>query len=59
MKQFACGDVIPGCSAPFAAETNEGILEQVAQHAAQAHGVSAVPPELVDPVVASIRTSSL
>jgi predicted small metal-binding protein len=47
MKTFACGDVIPGCSARFSAADEGGILAQVAGHAAHDHGVTDVTPELV------------
>ncbi|MGY1604044.1 DUF1059 domain-containing protein [Geodermatophilus sp. SYSU D00815] len=50
MKTFACGDVIPGCSARFSAADEAGILSQVAGHAAHDHGVTDVTPELVQAV---------
>lgn len=50
MKTFACGDVIAGCSARFSADTEGGILAQVADHAVADHGVSDVTLELVQAV---------
>jgi predicted small metal-binding protein len=50
MKQFACGAVVPGCSAVFHAESDEAILEQVAEHATRDHGLTEVPAELVEQV---------
>jgi predicted small metal-binding protein len=44
MKTFACGDVIPGCSARFSAADEGAILAQVAGHAAHDHGVTDVTP---------------
>jgi predicted small metal-binding protein len=55
MKTFTCGAVVPGCTASFTAETDEGILEQVAQHARDEHGMSEVPDEVVRQVLANIR----
>ena len=55
MKTFACGAVVPGCTATFAAETDDEVLEQVARHAAEDHGLPEVPEELVRQVVANIR----
>ena len=55
MKTFACGAVVPGCTAAFAAETEEGILEQVARHAREEHGLTEVPEELVRQVLANLR----
>ncbi len=54
MKTFACGDVIPGCSARFAAVDEAGIFTQVAGHAAADHGVTDITPELVQAVRAHI-----
>jgi predicted small metal-binding protein len=47
--------VVAGCTASFAAETEEGILEQVAQHARDEHGLTEIPEELVRQVLANIR----
>ena len=54
MKTFACGDVIPGCSARFAAFDEGSIFAQVAGHAADDHGVTDITPELVQAVRARI-----
>ena len=43
MKTFACGDVIPGCSASFSAPDEDGILAQVVGHAAPWSGHPGVP----------------
>ena len=56
MKSFSCGDVVPGCGARFTAADEAGILGQVAAHARQAHGLTTVPPELVQQVRASLVT---
>ena len=50
MKEFHCGDVVPGCSARFKAESEAGILAQVGQHALRDHGMSTIPDGLVDQV---------
>ncbi|HWM57479.1 MAG TPA: DUF1059 domain-containing protein [Pseudonocardia sp.] len=55
MKTFACGAVVPGCTASFAAETEEGILEQVAHHAREDHDLPEVPEELVRQILANLR----
>ncbi len=54
MKEFRCGDVVPGCPTKFEGESNDEILEQVAVHARDEHGMDEVPPEVVDQVVARI-----
>ena len=50
MKQFSCGDVVPGCKAVFSAEDEPSILSQVAGHARQDHGLEAIPDTLVQQV---------
>ncbi len=56
VKTFACGDVIPGCSARLSAVDEGGILAQVAGHAAADHGVTDITLELVQAVRDRIRT---
>ena len=59
LKEFCCGDVVTGCEARFKGTTNEEILEAVAVHAKEGHGLSEVPRSLVDRVVAAIRTTAV
>ncbi len=47
MKSFSCGAVVPGCTATFTADDEQGILTQVAEHAREDHGLAEVPAELV------------
>ena len=54
-KHLLCGDVVDGCKATFTAGNEEEILRQVAAHAAQAHGVTEVSPELAAKVRSAIR----
>jgi len=54
MKKFACGDVVPGCTAQFESATEDGILESVSRHAGEDHGMSVVPDEVVAAVRAAI-----
>lgn len=51
MKRFECGNVVPGCEGVVEAETEGGVLAAAAEHAASAHGMTALP----DPVVAQVR----
>jgi len=55
MKQFSCGDVVPGCKATFTSASHEEILEAVAIHADDVHGIKQVTPELVSLVIAHIQ----
>ena len=55
MKRFACGDVVPGCTAIFDYPTEEQILTSVASHAQQDHGMTEIPLSLVNQVRSRIR----
>lgn len=55
MKQFACGDVVPGCIRVFSG-TEQEILDAVFVHAQGDHGMADVPQELVDQVRSKIQT---
>ncbi len=54
MKTFRCGDLVPGCQRVFTGEPEE-ILDQVAGHATQDHGMVEVGPELVAAVHGAMR----
>jgi predicted small metal-binding protein len=54
MKQFRCGELIPGCEAAFQGETEDEVLAQVGAHARDEHGMDEVPPEVVDRIRASM-----
>ena len=49
-KVLRCRHIGPdaGCEFAARADTEEGILEQVAAHAASEHGIDSVPQELID-----------
>ncbi|MBV9818762.1 MAG: DUF1059 domain-containing protein [Solirubrobacterales bacterium] len=57
MKEFACGSVVPGCTAVFKAHDDEGILVQVAAHAHEDHGLTEVPAQLLAEVRRHIRAA--
>lgn len=54
MKEFRCGEVVPGCGETFQGQSDDEILEQVAVHARDEHGMDEVPPDVVDTVRAAI-----
>jgi predicted small metal-binding protein len=55
-KQMECGDVVPGCTWKADAQTEDELMKRVAAHAAEAHGVKQVTPELAAKVRAAIQT---
>lgn len=54
MKQFACGDLVPGCAAVFGGSKHD-ILLAVAEHARADHGLTEVPDSMVQAVRDSMR----
>lgn len=48
--KLACGDVMPGCAARFENTDREILLQQVATHAAEGHGITELTPEVVTAV---------
>ena len=54
MKEFRCGELVPGCDTVIEGESEDAVLEKVAVHAREAHGMDEVPPEVQDKVRAAI-----
>jgi predicted small metal-binding protein len=48
MKQFNCGDVVPGCAWVTRRENEDELWAEISSHAQDAHGMDEVPPEVVD-----------
>jgi predicted small metal-binding protein len=58
MKYISCRDVGVDCDYEARGETVEDILKQCTEHARTAHGMSEIPPELVEKVKTGIREES-
>ena len=56
MFKLACGDVMPGCPARFESTDRDQIMVQVASHAAGAHGITEVTPDIRRAVEAKIAS---
>ena len=54
MKSFACGAVVPGCDGVVTGETDDEVMAAAAAHAAQVHGMTEVPDEVVVAIRAGI-----
>ncbi|NOX29641.1 MAG: DUF1059 domain-containing protein [Actinobacteria bacterium] len=54
MKQFACATVVEGCDGVVTGANEDEVLQAAAEHAADAHGMTDVPPEVVDAIRAGI-----
>jgi predicted small metal-binding protein len=48
MKQFNCGDVVPGCTWVTRHEGDEELWAEISSHAQTAHGLDPVPREVED-----------
>ncbi len=48
------GDVMPGCSARFENGNRAELLGQVARHAASAHGITTITPDILAAVESKI-----
>ena len=53
--RIACEDVVPGCGFTASADTEQELIDKVALHAANDHGVPTVTPELAAKVKAAIK----
>ena len=55
-KHIACSTLNPGCAFEASAETEEALLKQVVAHAAHAHDITEITPELAAEVKAAIQS---
>jgi len=53
MKEYACGDVVPGCGAVFRVDDEEQMLALCTVHAQHDHGLT--DPRMADDLIARIR----
>ncbi len=57
MKKLRCRDVGFDCDHEIAAEREEEILAQVAEHAQTVHGLKEITPQVVEAVKEAIQDS--
>ena len=50
MKQFNCGDVVPGCTWVVQRDNEEALWPEISSHAQETHGMDEVPPEVVEQI---------
>jgi predicted small metal-binding protein len=50
MKQFRCGDVVPGCEWITRNDDEQQLFQDISVHARDDHGMDEVPPEVVDQI---------
>ena len=54
VKEFRCGEVVPGCDTVIRGSSDDEVLQEVAVHARDEHGMDDVPPEVVDTIKSKI-----
>jgi predicted small metal-binding protein len=54
-KEFGCGAVVPGCTFTVTAENEADLFQQVAKHAATAHGIKEISPDIMAKVKAAVK----
>jgi predicted small metal-binding protein len=50
VKQFRCGDVVPGCEWVTRNDDETELFEDIHSHARDAHGMDEVPPEVLEAI---------
>jgi len=55
-KVLRCGDVMPGCAAVLEGRDDAEVMRKATEHAKNAHGMAAVPPDVANKVRAAIKT---
>lgn len=54
-KHIACTDIVHGCPFEASAKSEEELVQRVAEHAKESHGITQVTLELQEKVKAAIR----
>jgi predicted small metal-binding protein len=54
-KVLKCGDLMPGCNAVIEGKDVAEVMTKGAEHAKQAHGMTAIPPGMAEKVQAAIK----
>jgi predicted small metal-binding protein len=54
MKRFSCASVVEGCDGVVTGETDDEVLAAAAAHAAEVHGMTELPSDVIEAVRAGI-----
>ena len=55
MPSFKCKDIGMACSFETSAATESELMTKIAKHASEAHGMKAVPPDVMDKIKKAIK----
>jgi predicted small metal-binding protein len=58
MKQFECGNVVPGCDGVVTGATDDEVLAAAAAHVKEVHGIDEVPDEVAAAIRAAISQAN-
>ena len=58
MKRFACGTLMDGCPGVVTGTTDDDVLAAAAAHAADVHGLTTLPDDVIAVVRAGITDAS-
>ena len=53
--EFECSILMPDCDTTLEGETREDVLDEVADHMREHHGMIELPPEMTQRVLAAVR----
>lgn len=53
--EFECSDLVAGCDEVVRGDTEHEVLDDVAEHMRDHHGMIELPPDMVRRVLASVR----
>lgn len=56
-KELRCGELMEGCPYVARAENEEELMKKVSAHAAEAHGIHEITPELAAQVRSRVQTT--
>ncbi len=54
-KVLRCGDLTPSGGYVARADSEGELMQKVAEHAREAHGIQSVPPDVVEKVKGAVR----
>jgi predicted small metal-binding protein len=58
-KQFSCSDIGMACGFQIRAKTLEEVMAHARMHAAEAHGMKEIPPDVAGKIKANIKSVSV
>lgn len=54
-KKFLCKDIGVDCPAEIRADTEEELMQKIAEHGREVHGITEITPEMMDKVKQAVK----